>query len=171
MGHSCSGREYFSLPELASCLIKDRRFPRMNADFRAPLAARLAARLVGWSIRRPALVLAATLLVAALSCWVVVTRFALNTDVVALFPQDIPWRQTEVAMDRAFPQRVDLIAVVVDGATPRRGGARRRRPGRGAARPSRRCSAASSARMPTPSSTAARCCSWTRPRSAPPPSG
>ncbi len=83
-----------------------------------PLAARLAARLVGWSIRRPALVLAATLLVAALSCWVVVSRFALNTDVVALFPQDIPWRQTEVAMDRAFPQRVDLIAVVVDGSTP-----------------------------------------------------
>ncbi len=74
--------------------------------------------LVGWSIRRPALVLAATLLVAGLSCWVVVSRFALNTDVVALFPQDIPWRQTEVAMDRAFPQRVDLIAVVVDGATP-----------------------------------------------------
>jgi hopanoid biosynthesis associated RND transporter like protein HpnN len=83
-----------------------------------PLAARLAARLVGWSIRRPALVLAATLLAAALSASVVVTRFALNTDVVALFPQDIPWRQTEVAMDRAFPQRVDLIAVVVDGATP-----------------------------------------------------
>ncbi|TDH61603.1 hopanoid biosynthesis-associated RND transporter HpnN [Dankookia rubra] len=83
-----------------------------------PLAARLAARLVGWSIRRPALVLALTLLVAALSCWAVVTRFALNTDVVALFPPDIPWRQTEVAMDRAFPQRVDLIAVVLDGATP-----------------------------------------------------
>src|SRR3954470_18330949 len=110
-----------------------------------PLAARLAARLVGWSIRRPALVLAATLLIAALSCWVVVTRFALNTDVVALFPQDIPWRQTEVAMDRAFPQRVDLIAVVVDGATrdvaeraaPARAGALEARPSlfRGVFRP------------------------------------
>jgi hopanoid biosynthesis associated RND transporter like protein HpnN len=74
--------------------------------------------VVGWSIHRPRLVLLLSLLVGLLSCWVVATRFALNTDVVALFPQDLPWRQTEVAMDRAFPQRVDLIAVVVDGATP-----------------------------------------------------
>lgn len=81
-------------------------------------AARIAVALVAASTRRPRLVLALSLLVGLLSCWVVATRFALNTDVAALFPQDLPWRQTEVAMDRAFPQRVDLIAVVVDGATP-----------------------------------------------------
>ncbi|TDG27246.1 hopanoid biosynthesis-associated RND transporter HpnN, partial [Paracraurococcus ruber] len=85
---------------------------------RGGLAAFLATRLVAASIRRPRLVLALALLIAAASCWVVVTRFALNTDVAALFPQDLPWRQTEVAMDRAFPQRVDVIAAVLDGATP-----------------------------------------------------
>ncbi|MDO9710780.1 MMPL family transporter [Paracraurococcus lichenis] len=85
---------------------------------RRGLPGRLAAVLVAASIRRPRLVLALALLVALLGCWTVATRFALNTDVVELFPQDLPWRQTEVAMDRAFPQRADLIAVVVDGATP-----------------------------------------------------
>ncbi|TCZ63998.1 MMPL family transporter [Roseicella aquatilis] len=91
--------------------------PEAAGSGNAPLAARLAATLVGWSIRRPRIVLALTLLVAAAACWVVATRFALNTDVGALFPRDLPWRQTEEAMAHAFPQRQDLIAVVVDGAT------------------------------------------------------
>ncbi|MCB4820186.1 MMPL family transporter [Roseicella aerolata] len=82
------------------------------------LAGRVASALVGWSTHRPRLVLLLSLLVGALSCWVVATRFALNTDIGALFPPDLPWRQTEHAMDRAFPQRDDVIAVVVDGATP-----------------------------------------------------
>ncbi|RAI58025.1 MMPL family transporter [Roseicella frigidaeris] len=85
---------------------------------RVALASRLASLLVGWSIRRPRLVLALALLAGLGACWVVATRFALNTDVVALFPDDLPWRQTEEAMDRAFPQRSNLIAVVLDGATP-----------------------------------------------------
>ena len=57
-------------------------------------------------------------LLGALSVWVVATRFAMNTDVVPLFPEDLPWRQAEIAMDRAFPQRTELIAAVIDGATP-----------------------------------------------------
>ncbi|NOG69994.1 MMPL family transporter [Roseicella sp. DB1501] len=92
--------------------------PAAGGGRRIALASRLASILVGWSIRRPRLVLALALLAGLAGCWVVATRFALNTDVVALFPEDLPWRQTEEAMDRAFPQRTDLIAVVVDGATP-----------------------------------------------------
>jgi hypothetical protein len=42
----------------------------------------------------------------------------MDTDVIHLFPQNLPWRQAERAMDAAFPQRIDPIAVVVDAATP-----------------------------------------------------
>ena len=35
-----------------------------------------------------------------------------------MFPEDLPWRQAETAIDAAFPQRDDVIAVVVDGVTP-----------------------------------------------------
>ena len=67
-----------------------------------------------------------------LSLWAVLTRFALDTDVVHLFPEDLPWRQAEIAIDRAFPQRIDLIAAVIDGATPGCRRPRRGGPGNGA---------------------------------------
>jgi uncharacterized protein len=79
---------------------------------------RAAAVLVAASLRAPRLVLLLSALLGALSVWVVATRFAMNTDVVLLFPEDLPWRQAEIAMDRAFPQRTEVIAVVIDGATP-----------------------------------------------------
>jgi hopanoid biosynthesis associated RND transporter like protein HpnN len=57
------------------------------------------------------------LLLAVLSGLAVVPRFALNTDIAALFPADLPWRQTERRMAEAFPQRDVVIAVVIDGRT------------------------------------------------------
>ncbi|MCO6415334.1 MMPL family transporter [Siccirubricoccus sp. KC 17139] len=80
--------------------------------------ARLAAAMVRASIARPRLVLLLSLLLGAWACWVVATRFAMDTDVVKLFPAELAWRQTEEAMDAAFPNRVDVIAVVLDARTP-----------------------------------------------------
>jgi hopanoid biosynthesis associated RND transporter like protein HpnN len=64
----------------------------------------------------PVIVLAFLLCAAALVH--VLTHFAIDTDASKLISADVPWRQRELAFAAAFPQRVDLIAVVVDGTTP-----------------------------------------------------
>jgi hopanoid biosynthesis associated RND transporter like protein HpnN len=64
----------------------------------------------------PVAVVAALLFAAALAY--VVTHFAIDTDAAKLISADVPWRQRELAFTKAFPQRSDLIAVVVDAATP-----------------------------------------------------
>lgn len=79
--------------------------------------ARFCTRLVTASCVRPGLVAAAALLLGLLAAFAVSQRFQMDTDVSALFPPDLPWRQTERAMAEAFPQREDLIAIVVDGRT------------------------------------------------------
>jgi uncharacterized protein len=45
-------------------------------------------------------------------------RFAINTDIEKLISSELPWRQRQLAFDRAFPQRVDSIIAVVDAPTP-----------------------------------------------------
>jgi hopanoid biosynthesis associated RND transporter like protein HpnN len=47
-----------------------------------------------------------------------ITHFAITTDSSRLISAKLPWRQRELALDHAFPQRSDLIVVVVDGPTP-----------------------------------------------------
>ena len=64
----------------------------------------------------PVIVIAAILCAAALHY--AMSHFAIDTDAAKLISADVPWRQRELAFAKAFPQRVDLIAVVVDGATP-----------------------------------------------------
>ncbi|HTT38016.1 MAG TPA: MMPL family transporter [Burkholderiales bacterium] len=75
-------------------------------------------RVVDLCARRAWPVLAAAALLAGAASIYTARHMAIDTDVVSLFPADLPWRQREVVFDAAFPQRVDLIAVVVDGATP-----------------------------------------------------
>lgn len=43
------------------------------------------------------------------------THFRMNTDVNTLLAADLPWRQQEKALEAAFPQRNDLLVVVIDG--------------------------------------------------------
>ena len=54
----------------------------------------------------------------ALSGWYAVTNFSINTDSGQLISAELPWRQRELAFDAAFPQRADLIVIVVDALTP-----------------------------------------------------
>jgi hopanoid biosynthesis associated RND transporter like protein HpnN len=64
----------------------------------------------------PILVLAALLCAAAFVH--LVTHFAIDTDASKLIADSVPWRQRELAFAAAFPQRQDLIAVVIDAPTP-----------------------------------------------------
>ena len=81
---------------------------------RVPMIARLvdaAARHAG----RVVLIAA----VAAIVASVYTARyFAIDTETSKLISPELPWRQREITFDAAFPQRVDLIAIVVDAATP-----------------------------------------------------
>src|SRR5271156_3349412 len=45
-------------------------------------------------------------------------HLAFDTNTAKLIDERVPWRQREIAFDRAFPENVDLLAIVIDGATP-----------------------------------------------------
>ncbi|MBV8839940.1 MAG: MMPL family transporter [Alphaproteobacteria bacterium] len=45
-------------------------------------------------------------------------HFAINTDIDTLISQDLPWRQREIAFEKAFPQHLRSILVVVEAPTP-----------------------------------------------------
>jgi hopanoid biosynthesis associated RND transporter like protein HpnN len=49
--------------------------------------------------------------------WYAVSHFKMNTDVNTLLAADLPWRQQEKALELAFPQRNDLLVIVIDGQT------------------------------------------------------
>ncbi|MDX1923395.1 MAG: MMPL family transporter [Alphaproteobacteria bacterium] len=42
-------------------------------------------------------------------------HFKMNTDVTSLLDSKVDWRQREIAFSKAFPQRDDLLAIVIDG--------------------------------------------------------
>ncbi len=43
------------------------------------------------------------------------THFAITTDVTSLLDASAPWRQREIEFSKAFPQRDDLLVVLIDG--------------------------------------------------------
>jgi hopanoid biosynthesis associated RND transporter like protein HpnN len=63
------------------------------------------------------------LLLAAGSVDYCMGHFALTADTNQLLSPDLPWRKTEAAYNKAFPQTAGVTAVVVDGATPEIAGA------------------------------------------------
>src|SRR3989440_2225364 len=63
-------------------------------------------------------VIALATLAAAASGIYAVRHFAINTDINTLISQDLPWRQRELAFERAFPQHLRSILVVLDAPTP-----------------------------------------------------
>lgn len=80
--------------------------------------AKTIGRLVRFSCRwYPAVILLCTLL-AAIAFGFTARHIAIDTDSDKLFRADLPFRKNQAALDQAFPQRNDLIAVVIDGATP-----------------------------------------------------
>ncbi|MBV8650720.1 MAG: MMPL family transporter [Alphaproteobacteria bacterium] len=68
---------------------------------------------------RAALVVVLACIIGAVACgYYAATHLDIDTDTSKLISPELPWRKREAEFDRAFPQNVDLIAIVVDGATP-----------------------------------------------------
>ncbi|HTP98859.1 MAG TPA: MMPL family transporter [Casimicrobiaceae bacterium] len=78
----------------------------------------LTARAVAACVRRPWAVVALAAALCAAASYYVVANFAMDTDAVKLVSEDLPWRKREQVFDAAFPHRTELIAVVIDAATP-----------------------------------------------------
>src|SRR5258705_8881099 len=68
--------------------------------------------------RFPWAVIVAALIVTSAAAEYARQHFAIDTDTSQLISTRLPWRQRELQLDAAFPQRADTIIVVIDGATP-----------------------------------------------------
>jgi uncharacterized protein len=77
-----------------------------------------AVRLVDASRRNAALVVTLVLLAASAATFWAARHAGIDTDTSDLISPKLPWRRAEAELDRAFPQNKDLLAIVVDGATP-----------------------------------------------------
>lgn len=75
-------------------------------------------RIVALSQRFALAIIAIALLSAAGMGWFVVHSFKINTDINQMMSSDLEWRKREVEIEKAFPQKSDLLLVVVDGDTP-----------------------------------------------------
>src|SRR6185312_1537581 len=94
-----------------------RRSRRNWTALRRRVIAAFIARLVAFAHRRAAVVAVAALALTLAAVWYAAGHLSINTDIGRLLPRDLPWRQNEIALDRAFPQNADLLAVVIDGAS------------------------------------------------------
>jgi hopanoid biosynthesis associated RND transporter like protein HpnN len=77
----------------------------------------LVVRIIDACTRHPWPVVVAALVLAIASGTYAVRHFSITTDINKLISPDIPWRQRELAFDKAFPQ-FDLIVAVVEAPTP-----------------------------------------------------
>ena len=75
-------------------------------------------RGVTYCVRHSTWVIVAALVLAALSTIYTVRHFAIDTDINNLISDRLPWRQNEIAFQRAFPQTVELILVDVSAPSP-----------------------------------------------------
>jgi uncharacterized protein len=83
----------------------------------------IIARIVDVCTRYVWAVVAVSTLSTAVCGHYAVTHFAINTDIQHLISRDLPWRQRELAYEKAFPQGMELIVAVVRAPTPELTGA------------------------------------------------
>jgi uncharacterized protein len=82
------------------------------------MIGRAIARLVEISMRTALAVVIICLVGGVLLGTYAVTHLSVDTDTNDLISPELPWRKREAEFDRAFPQNVDLLAIVIDGTTP-----------------------------------------------------
>ncbi len=69
--------------------------------------------------RRQAAGVVALALIMTLGCgWYAATHFRINTDINQLLSDDLAWRRQEKELEKAFPQKTDVLLAVIDGDTP-----------------------------------------------------
>src|SRR5215212_9042434 len=64
------------------------------------------------------LVIALATVAALVSSVYAVRHFAINTDINTLISAELPWRQRELAFEKAFPQHLRSVLIVVEAPTP-----------------------------------------------------
>jgi len=78
--------------------------------------------IAAWTVdicRRHALAVSLVYLVGTIfGAFFAAGRLSVDTDLGKLISSDVAWRQQEEALDQAFPQNSDLLAIVIDGQTP-----------------------------------------------------
>ncbi len=82
------------------------------------MMGRFIARVVEASRSHAALLVALILALTVAGGVYSARNITVDTDLSKLISKDLPWRQQEAEMDKAFPQNVDLLVAVVDGKTP-----------------------------------------------------
>lgn len=75
-------------------------------------------RLVERSCRHAAVLVAASLLLTVALGIYVAQNATVDSDINKLINPNLPWRQQEAELDRAFPQNADLLAIVIDARNP-----------------------------------------------------
>jgi hopanoid biosynthesis associated RND transporter like protein HpnN len=80
--------------------------------------AAVIAHIVDFARRRAALVVIAALALALAAGVLAANRLVVDTSIDRMLPSDVAWRQSENALDLAFPQNNDLLVAVIDGQTP-----------------------------------------------------
>ncbi|HKW53058.1 MAG TPA: MMPL family transporter [Stellaceae bacterium] len=76
------------------------------------------ARLVEMSRVQAAVFTAIVLALAVAGAMFVMSRISIDTDVGKLINPNLPWRLQQEKLDKAFPQNVDVLAVLVEAPTP-----------------------------------------------------
>jgi len=82
------------------------------------MALALLVQLVDFCHRRAAAVVLIALALAIACIAYTAGHLAFDTNTANMIDPNVPWRQREIALDRAFPQNVDRLAIVIDGNTP-----------------------------------------------------
>jgi uncharacterized protein len=77
----------------------------------------LVVRAIDFCMHHAWSVIAAALILTVASSWYAATHFSMTTDINKLISTDMPWRQREMAFEKAFPQ-YDLIVAVIEAPTP-----------------------------------------------------
>ncbi len=65
-------------------------------------------------------VLVLAILLTAFCAWYAANNFAINTNTDDFIASTVPWRQNEIAYQKAFPDQENQIIAVIDGKTPER---------------------------------------------------
>ncbi len=77
----------------------------------------LVVRAIDFCVHYAWPVIGVALILTVASSWYAATHFSMTTDINKLISTDIPWRQREMAFEKAFPQ-YELIVAVIEAPTP-----------------------------------------------------
>ena len=82
------------------------------------MLASLITRIVEFSHRFALAIIFLALLMSVGLGWYVSEHFEMNTDINQLIAEDLEWRIKEKQIHKGFPQKSDLLVIVIDGENP-----------------------------------------------------